>query len=423
MDHSTPIAPIAIIGDGAASLACFAALRQQGVPSAAITVYGDSPHPLAALECYARALRQHDMRSEGNGHLDPIEFPGLALVDAWRNRTLWPLLRALIDHYTPPLALLRVHTDDLVRRVGFAQRRVHRRVHAIHYGTGAVPAFVLAGSEGAALGSAQQIILALGAAGLAWPIWTQGWQRHPAVVHAYQCPQIQPDQQLVVIGQGMAAAHIWVAALRSGARVTAIHRRPLHRQTLNAPRCAFSLAGIAAYQQLNPSQRRLFHQQRPSSFPRRWRWEWLLHQARRAGRFTTVHGEVVRIAEQSASQPGKLSLQLSTGRAISADQLVCATGFERDACAHPLIRQMVEHYDLPVVDGMLGVADDFTLPRIGGPHHRCGVVGALAGWALPIANTFVGMKYVARRLVPMMCAASVPHDHRVNFRDLHFTAP
>ena len=100
---------IAIIGDGPAALACFAQLRAHGVPANRIAVYGDSPHPLARLEQYARGLGQRVMRSEGNGHLSPTEFPGLAVVDAWRRRSPWPLLAALFDCYQPSLDLLIAH--------------------------------------------------------------------------------------------------------------------------------------------------------------------------------------------------------------------------------------------------------------------------------------------------------------------------
>ena len=415
--HCSPsISQIAIIGDGPAGLACFAALRRQGAAAETITVYGDSAHPLAALEQYARALGQKQMRSEGNGHLVPIEFPGLALVDAWRHQKLWPLLLSLVDAYKPSLETLRAHTDDLARRVT-------RRVARVRWQPERVLPFVLVDSADETIGYAQHIVLALGSAGLAWPSAAHEWQSHPAVAHAYHGPRFQPGAQVAVVGQGMAAAHMWIAALSAGAHVTAIHRRPLHRQTLNAPRCAFNQAWIAAYQQLSPSQRRMFHQQRRSSFPRRWSWEWTLHAARRAGRFTAVQAEIIKIAEPPDAQPGPLRLQFNSACEISADQLVCATGFQRAACAHPLIRQLTDTFDLPLADGMLCLADDFTLPQIGGPSNRCGVVGALAGWALPVGNTFVGMKYVARRLAPLLCSARVAHDYPVSYRHARSTAP
>ncbi|MBK9233380.1 MAG: hypothetical protein IPO15_21685 [Anaerolineae bacterium] len=80
-----------------------------GLPPDAITVYGNSPFPLATLTRFARAVDQVHMRSESSGHLAPVEPPGLALTDAWQRKSPWPLLASLFDRYTPTLDLLNQH--------------------------------------------------------------------------------------------------------------------------------------------------------------------------------------------------------------------------------------------------------------------------------------------------------------------------
>lgn len=391
---------IAIIGDGVGALICFAVLRQAGFPSAAITVYGDRPHPLDHLAGYAHAIRQQRMRSESSGHLLPLDFPGLALVAAWQQRSPWPLLASLVDAYNPELDLLVAQSTKLAERCGFMQRKRTARIEGIRHSNELNGSFVLFDTSGEVCGTAHDIILALGHPGLAWPPAVQPGPTFPGVTHAYQSWQVQPGEHVVVVGSGMAAVHTWVAALDAGARVTALHRHPLRRQRLNAPRCAFTTAGIEAYRQLSPDQRVAYlRQTRQGSFPRRWRWEWQLYCARRQGRLVT---RKVELAAVQLGTPPRLELQITDSTNLSADQVICATGFQSDALAHPLIRQLVTDYQLPTRGGMLLPADDFTLAPLSQPGRSCMVIGGLARWALPIADTFVGMKYAARRIAIML---------------------
>jgi hypothetical protein len=85
-----------------------------------------------------------------------------------------------------------------------------------------------------------------------------------------------------------------------------------------------------------------------------------------------------------------------------ANRIVAATGVVTDVRAHPLIAQLADDYALPIERGRLLVNDDFTLPQIGTPTARMAAVGNLARWALPFGETFMGMKYVARRLLHVL---------------------
>ena len=409
---------VALIGDGPAALASFLVFRHAGMPAEAITIYGDSPYPLARLEHLASTISQRQMRSESNGHLAPTEFPTLAVIDAWQHRTPWPLMASLFDAYVPSLNLVLAHTAKLAQHAGFAQRKVTTRIARVVRQRSPDASFALFDGAEQHVGGAQHVILALGLPGLAWPAITQGWQDHPRVGHSYQAPVFRRDEHVVVLGSGMTAAHLWVAALTTGARVTAIHRDPLLRQPLNVPRCSFSAAGFDAYRRLNPDERRAFHRARRGSFPWRWRWELALWQAHRRGAFASYQGEVVQIEAQNSHAPtGGLIMHLADGRTISADQLVCATGVQADARGHPLIEQLVTTYQLPLVDGMLCASDDFTLPSLSRPGSVCGVVGSLARWALPVAETFYGMKYAARSLAAILHVRQRHHQNTRNLTD------
>lgn len=398
MAASNPDAQIAIVGDGIAGLITFGVMRHAGVSSEDICVYGDSPSPLSRITSFARAVGQRTMRSESNGHLRPVDAPGLAVIDAWRRRSPVPLLQSLLHLYAPPLDLLESDGLALERDLGFVDRRIRSRVGRIRR-VEAPDGFAFYDSAGELLGTARHVVLALGHPGLAWPLATEGWQQHPRVAHAYMAPEVRQGEHVVVIGSGMAAAHAWLRALERGARVTALHRRPLRRQRLNAPRCAFSASMLDNFRQLEPSARRAFLQQRRGgSYPWRARWEWRLWQARRGGRFETRQDELARIE----SVDEQVMLQLASGATLRADRLICATGFEPDVRGHALIDDLVTTYELPMYDGMLVPDERFALPEISRPGSICVVAGVLSRWAIPIADTFMGMKFAARRFTPLL---------------------
>lgn len=391
------------MGDGVGALITLAVLVHAGMASHEITVYGDSSHPLSHLHKCAIALGQDRMRSESNGHLAPVDFPGMAWADTCRLRSPWPLAASLCDRYNPPVELLVAQADALMNRFDFRQRKVPARVEQIVRTQTPQPLFLLLDADGSLVGAARHVILALGHAGLAWPEAVRPWRSHPGVVHAYDGPSFQAGERVAVIGSGMAAAHLWSLGLAKGAHVTALHRRPLHYQRLNAPRSAFGAVGIDAYRCLSPAERlatlgELGHGTIP------WRLSWQRHwrDARRRGQFRSIQGELTKIEPAGQEVDGPLVMHLHTGESVEVDGLVCATGFVTAAHAYPLIAQLASAYDLPIADNLLVIAGDFTLPPLSQDTNILGVVGALARWALPVADTFAGIKYAARRLAPQL---------------------
>ncbi len=393
----------AIIGDGPAALATLAVLRHRGVTDE-ITVYGDSPHPLARLERYARSVRQDTMRSEGDGHLSPAGFPDLALVDTLRRRSPLPALASLFNLYTPPLDLLLEHAAQVAERYSFARCHVHARVGRVARPAGDPRWFELFDEQGAPLGRARNVVLALGHPGLRWPAAAGSWRFHPRVSHAYQRPTFAAGERIAVVGGGMGAAHVWLAALAAGASVVALHRSSLKRQQLNAPRRMFSAVGLDEYRRLDPEARLSRLRAGSGSYALRPGWEWRLWQARRDGRFITRQATVERIEEAGRHERhGRpLRLHLAGGDTLAVDRVVFATGFRTDVREHPLVRRLVEEERVPCVGGVLQVNDDFTVPPLSRPGSVLAAVGVLARWALPVADTFFGMKYAARR-IPIDC--------------------
>lgn len=391
---------IAIIGDGVGALITLGVLRYAGLRGDTITIYGDSPYPFHNLARYATAVRQDTMRSEGDGHLRPRNFPGLTLADAWRRGSPVPLIAALVNVYRPALDAVIAHAERVARRYQFEDRRVATRIGCVRRSS--EQTYDLYDTESNVIGQAQHVVLALGHSALRWPQAVETLRHHPRIAHGYESPQFNADERVVIVGGGIAAIHLWLAALAAGAEVIALHRLPLRHQALNAPRCAFSAVGIDAYRQLSENERKEWlRNDRGSSYPWRLRWEWQLMRGKRSGRFRTHQAGLSRvIAGANAADP--LTIELDDRTSVKAERLICATGFSPDARLHPLARQMIDEYELKTIDGLLQIEDDFTLSPLSRPDSICAAIGSLARWALPVADTFVGMKYAARRLAPML---------------------
>jgi hypothetical protein len=411
---------IAIVGSGASALVALVTFRAEGLAGDDLAIYGDQPAALHNIRSYTHAIKQDRMRSESSGHFFPSDFPGLALLESLRRRTLLPALRSLFDAYQPRLDDLLAHGDAVAHAVGMAEILTCVRVGRIARDPRDWRAgFVLFDESGRPLGAARHVLLALGHPALRWPDPLRDVRGEPLsskrgdplVVHAYQPKTYRAGERVIILGGGMAAAHEWLAALRTGCHVTAISRRPPRRQPLNAPRCDFTAVGVSRYRRLDSAGRHAYLDKLSSgSFPWRPGWERELQEAQHQGRWRWLEAGVV------AAQAGEdgLNVSLSTGERLSAQRMVCATGFISDVGSHPLLAHLMRDYQAPVERGRLIINDDFTLPLSGHTAARLAVIGTLARWALPTADTFAGMKYVARRLIRTLGVPRQP-AHRLQY--------
>ncbi len=340
------------------------------------------------------------MRSEGDGHLHPRNFPDLTWQDVWHNRTLTPFWLNLFNRYNPPLNLLLEHATEVASEFEFEAHRVPVRVGCLKRPSHSTREFDLLDAEGQYTGRARHVVLALGHPGLNWPVEAEAWRGDARVSHAYERPVCLPGERVVIVGGGIAAAHMWLAALEVGAEVIALHRKPLRFQPLNAPRCMFNEVGIRAYHQLTPDER-VAQLRSPlgSSYPKRSHWERQISQAKKARRFRS---HLATIKQIEGEPEGPLTLWLDDRTAIETDRMIFATGFRADPRDHAVIQFLAANEDVRMRNGFLQPDDDFTLPPISQPNSVLAVSGTMARYALPVSDTFVGMKYIARRLVPLL---------------------
>jgi hypothetical protein len=79
------------------------------------------------------------------------------------------------------------------------------------------------------------------------------------------------------------------------------------------------------------------------------------------------------------------------------DALIAATGFQSGWTAHSLLRDLVSSHAADTEGDFLVLNDDCTVYLPGVIGTTISVSGPLARWIFPPADSFTGMKYVARR--------------------------
>jgi cation diffusion facilitator CzcD-associated flavoprotein CzcO len=374
---------VAIVGGGLAGFTAHATLVHGGLEPGDMAVFDASadPDPAAVWRRRAAAIRQLRMRSESDGHCGPTSFPGLAVREARRRRSVAPLVQSACDRYRPSVASFLEHVEELRGRTGWDESLRAGRVERIRAVDGG---FELDGrtcpgdcpSDGSATDMAQgqtlghgpfsHVLVCTGHPGLHVPDELAG---DPRVVHAYEPHEYAGH--VAVIGAGMAAATEWLNALAAGARVTSVRRREPVRRPLNVPRPLFSRRGLAAFHATGAGERvDILCELSTPSYPAGAGWD----EPLRSPRF--------RVGELNG-----------------AEQVVCATGFRKGFRHDPLLARLVDEHALETHDRWLALAPDCTVPALTDETRTLALAGVAAQWAYPAADTLVGAKYAARRFL------------------------
>jgi hypothetical protein len=350
----------AIVGGGLSALVAYATLRYGGLEPAEIAVFGDSADPAESFRRRAAAIRQRRMRSESDGHCLPTSFPGLAVREARRRRSLQPLLRSVCDRYHPPVELFLEHVAEVRERAGWDESFRPRRVERIRAVEGG---FELDGH-----GIFRHVLLAPGHPGLAVP---EELADDPRAVHAYEPHEYA--EEVTVVGAGMAAATEWLNGLAAGSRVISVRRREPVRRPLNVDRELFTRRGLARFHRSGRAERvTLLRRFNEPSYPPGRDWDEPIARAAAEGRFRIepcVNG---------------------------SSQVICATGFARGWQHDPLLADLVRTHGLDTELGWIVLADDCTVPSLTDETRTLALAGVSAQWAYPAADTIVGAKYAAR---------------------------
>jgi hypothetical protein len=350
----------AIVGGGLAALVGYATLRHQGLAPAEIAVFGTDLDPAGQWKVRAAAIRQRHMRSESDGHCAPRSFPGLAVRSSLRRKSLVPLVQSWFDRYRPTVGEFLEHVEEVRAESGWDESFRRRRVARVRTVDG--------GFELEDLGRFRHVLVATGHPGLAMPPELQG---APRAVHAYAPHDYAENVEIV--GAGMAAATEWLNALAAGAKVVSVRRRDPERRPLNLPRQLFTRRGLNAFHGTGEAERQaMLRRWSAPSYPAGRRWDEPVERARRAGRFGVA-------AELNG-----------------ADQVICATGFERGYTHDPLLARMVAEHELPTAGDWIVLAADSTVRALSDGERTLAIAGVAGQWAYPAADTLMGAKYAAR---------------------------
>jgi cation diffusion facilitator CzcD-associated flavoprotein CzcO len=350
----------AIVGGGLAGLVGYATLRHGGLTSAEIDVFGTDVDPAAQWRVRAAAIRQRLMRSESDGHCAPRSFPGLAVRASLRRKTPLPVIESWLDRYHPTVGEFLGHLEEVRAESGWDESFRQARIGRIRPIDG--------GFELDGFGRYNHVLVATGHPGLAFPAELEG---DPRAVHAYEPHDYA--ERVEIVGAGMAAATEWLNALAAGADVVSVRRREPERRPLNLPRQLFTRRGLACFHATRPDERRaLLCRWSGPSYPAGRAWDEPVERARRSNRF--------RVAPELNG----------------ADQVICATGFERGYAHDRLLANLVADNNLATAGSWIVLEPDATVRALTDADRTLALAGVAGQWAFPGADTLTGAKYAAR---------------------------
>jgi hypothetical protein len=222
------------------------------------------------------------------------------------------------------------------------------------------------------------------------------------IVQAYEPKQYVAGGRYIVLGAGIASVNEWANILDAGGSALALTRNPQpETQDLNVPRCLFEARGIDAYVSLPFEQRiRFLGEVLRGTSPKRRQWLARIEAGRQEGRFDALIGEIDEI------QPGPAGLRVHVSSRHGEDPggldvtgVVAATGFSKSALTIPLLRRLIEFYNVPVTAGRIKLQTNCGVPGLDQPDSRLCCMGLIANSVIPHGDTIAGLKFIARRFV------------------------
>jgi hypothetical protein len=134
--------------------------------------------------------------------------------------------------------------------------------------------------------------------------------------------------------------------------------------------------------------------------PKRRSWRERIENGAAEGRFEEMVGEIDQV------QPGPAGLRIHVMSRHGEDPgwldvtgVVAGTGFQKSVLTLPLMRRLIEHYDIPVEDGRVRLRTNCGVPGLDRDESRLCMMGLTANNVIPHGDTIAGLKYIGRRFV------------------------
>ena len=398
---------LGVVGDGFGALQIYAAAVYLGFAPEQIGIFGEQTNPAHAYQQFAWNLGQTILRSESESHFLPADWPTFAEMDAWARRDPSPLFRSALRKLNPGVPEILTQLQTVTQELGYEQRVLgFTKVGWVVRELGPPAHFSLYDEEGELLGRAKHLALAIGHGPLSFPGVYGEARRDPAtadlVVQAYEPKVYEPDGVYIVVGSGIAAINEEVNVLQAGGKCLSLRRNPEpDDQDLNVPRCLFDGSGIDAFEALSFEKRLDFlGEVLKGTAPERATWSHEVAAAEKEGRYEERVGELTQIG------PGPEGLRValrphdgSAAMNLDVSGVVLATGFVKDYAAQPLLRRLVQLYDVPVVRGRIRLLTNCGIPPLDRQDSRLCLMGLNGNTVVPNGDTISGLKYMARRFV------------------------
>jgi hypothetical protein len=397
---------IAVVGEGFGSLVVHATARYLGFENREISIFGPNDNPVGTYQQYAYNLGQTVLRSESESHFLAPDWPTFAQLDAWSHKSPQPLWRSIKRKYNPGVPEILTEAAVVKSRMGWEESRVATRVGWVQREMKPMPHFVFYDEQANFIGRAKHVMLAPGHGPLAFPPLLAKARQDPElrdrIVHAYEPKTYAADGRYIVLGAGIASVNEWANVLDEGGAVLALTRSPQpETQDLNVPRCLFESVGIDAYVSLPFEQRIQFlGQVLRGTRPDRKEWLSRIEAGQKDGRFDALVGEIDQI------EPGRAGLRLHVSSRHGEDPgwldvtgVTAGTGFNKSALTIPLLRRLIEYYQVPVQDGRMRLQTNCGVPGLDLPESRLCCMGLIANNVIPHGDTIAGLKFIGRRFV------------------------
>jgi hypothetical protein len=404
---STQDVTLGVVGDGFGALLVYATAIYLGFKPEQLGIFGKNIIPTSTYQQYAWNLGQTVLRSESESHFLPADWPTFAQLDAWSRKDPSPLFRSAFRKFNPGVPDIMAEAQVVAKALGWEDRIIGGTyVGWIVREPGPPPHFSLYDEEANLLGRAKHLVLAPGHGPLAFPGAYGKARENPAtadrVVQAYEAKQYYRGGRYIVVGSGIASINEWANCIESGAQCIALRRNPHpDEQDLNTPRCLFEARGIDAFQGLTFDQRIEFlGQVLRGTSPKRRAWNEIITQGRDNGMYEEVVGNVTDIQPGPAGLKVKIRLYDGTELPeIDVTGIVAGTGFVKSALAIPVVRRLVQTYNVPVQGERLKLKNNTGIPPLDRPDSRLATMGLISNSVVPNADTIHGLKYEARRIV------------------------
>lgn len=458
------------VGGGLGSFAWIDGLRISGVPASEIVSIGFEEQPHGRYERLARhsQIPDHErLRSNSDSCPDNLwGWPGYGVREIWSSlkkgdlkavgRVAWQLFGepVLVEPYTPRAGDVYRSLEREAIRIGWSTMWRYGRVRAIRktdHGR-----YVVAYSQGNDQPAEQRhrlmiapyLHVALGYPGVRFLPDLQKYRQQThdfeKVVNAYEDHDhvyehlLQHGGQVLIRGRGIVASRIVqrlteVRERNHNIKIMHLMRSPnvegsLYKraqrtvanhwelQPYNFPKACFGGDLKVLLATVSDEERsQLLDLFGGTTTADRVDWQQMIQDGLAEGWYDIRFGRVLNVERQGDMIVTNLQLS-EENEQLAADFIIDATGLEASVEANPLLKDLIDTYELPFnIKGRLQVGDDYELLQLRNGHGRVYAAGAMTfGNHFAPVDSFVGLQYTALLSLDTLCQLNAPYLQRLN---------